>query len=205
MAKPSGPITAHRFNDAYYRRYYENPGTQVTSLDEMRPLVGFVTAYLEYLGVSIRRVIDFGAGIGLWRDLLREYVRGHSWKYMGVDVSPTVCERFGWTEGSVVSYRPRGKFDLVLCSGVLQYVQDRDLGPAIHNLAACCRGALYLHVPTVLDREEVLDRRVSDQDVFFRTGKVYRSHLRKYFFSCGGGLFVPRDSSLPLWELESEG
>ncbi len=202
MSRPSRPIASERFDDAYYKRYYENPATQVTTIDEMRPLVAFVVAYVEYLGVPVRRVIDFGAGIGLWRDILREYIPGRTWKYQGVDVSPTVCQRFGWTNGSVVSHRPKGKFDLVLCSGVLQYVRDRDLGQAIDNLARCCRGALYLHVPTSRDLEEVLDRRVSDQDVFFRTGRTYRSHLRKHFVALGGGLFVPRDTPRPMWELE---
>ena len=58
--------------------------------------------------------------------LLRCFPRA---RYTGLEVSPYLCERYGWEQGSLVdldsSSRP---FDLVVCYDVLQYLDARDAG-----------------------------------------------------------------------------
>jgi predicted TPR repeat methyltransferase len=77
----------------------------------------------EYVRVPVRRVLDVGCGIGLWREAVQRHFPGAS--YHGVEFSEYLVERFGWERGSVVDYAahdPAEPFDLVICQGVLPYL-----------------------------------------------------------------------------------
>jgi hypothetical protein len=102
----------------------------------------------------------------------------------------------------VVDYDHGRSVDLVICQGVLQYLDDPAAAAAIDNLARHCHGALYLEALTRADWEKNCDRSVTDGAVFLRPGAFYRRRLRPHFASCGGGLFVRRDAGVSLFELE---
>ncbi len=63
----------------------------------------FVSSYLKYLRVPVRRVLDVGCGVGLWRDIVAKHFPQAS--YHGVEVSEYLCRRYGWERGSVVDYQ----------------------------------------------------------------------------------------------------
>ena len=102
----------------------------------------------------------------------------------------------------MVDYRTRHAFDLVICQGVLQYLDDRDARAAIANLASLSRGAVYLEALTTADWEDNCDRRTTDGGVHLRSGSWYRRQLSRYFRNCGGGLFLATTAQATLFELE---
>ena len=198
---PRTGFAPEHFDRDYYRRFYHDPATRVVDADDVEKLCRFVVAYLEFLDVPIQRVLDLGCGIGLWRDALEDACPNA--RYTGVEVSPYLCDEYGWRRGSVVDFRANGGFDLVICQGVLQYLDDADAERAIQNLARLCRGALFLEVLTRADWERNCDRQRTDGAVHLRTGDWYRERLAGDFVNCGGGVFARRGSTAALFELET--
>ncbi|MEG2632429.1 MAG: class I SAM-dependent methyltransferase, partial [Comamonas sp.] len=113
------------FDEAYYERYYFDKKTSVVDPQHMERLGSFVCSYLKYLRVPVRRVLDVGCGIGLWRDIIARHFPQAT--FHGVEYSAYLCERFGWERGSVVDYRAEEPFDFVICQGVLPYLSAADL------------------------------------------------------------------------------
>jgi SAM-dependent methyltransferase len=194
------PQPGARFDRAYYDRFYRDPRTRVTTRREVRRLGAFVLAYMDFLQLPVRRVLDAGCGLGYWRDVIAEH-RPRA-RYVGIEISPVLCGELGWEQASVADYRGRGRFDLVVCQGVLQYLDDREAARAIDNLGRLCRGALYLEALTGEDWQQACDRSATDGRVHVRSADWYRRRLRKHFRACGGGLFVQREAPVVLYALE---
>jgi SAM-dependent methyltransferase len=194
----SRPVDA--FGEAYYRRYYLDPATRVRAGAAQDRLAGFVFGYLAHLGVPVRRVLDLGCGLGHWRAPLRK--RHPRAAYTGVEISEYLCETHGWERGSAADYPGRGRFDLVICQSVLQYLGDDEARAAVDNMARLCRGALYLEIITAEDWREHCDRRLTDGKIHLRPDAWYRRLLGRRFRSAGGGLFLPIESPVVLYQLE---
>ena len=195
------------FDADYYRRYYGDQQTRVIDAREVERLAGFVKGYLDYLQVPVRTVLDVGCGVGHWQRAARKL-----WpkaRYYGVEYSGYLCERFGWHQASIATLRPkrdlgRPSFDLVVCQGVMQYLDDDTAARALQNLGRWTDGALYLEALTQRDWEENCDQSVTDGDVHLREGAFYREHLADRFQDCGGGVFCARRAGVALFELEGE-
>ncbi len=191
------------FDEAYYRRFYVDADTRAMSPDEFTRLGEFVAGYLRYLDQPVRHVLDLGCGMGYWRAIVDRHFPGAS--YTGVEVSPYLCERFGWKPGSAVDFRSRRRFDLVICSDVLQYLSSTDASTAIENLARLCDGALYFGALTKEDWAQNCDRTRTDDRGYLRSGNWYRRRLGAHFSNAGGGLFFSCRSPVVLYELEKLG
>jgi SAM-dependent methyltransferase len=189
------------FDHAYYARFYEDPRTRVSDARQVEKLAGFVCGYLGYLGLRVQRILDLGCGLGLWRGpLARAFPRA---RYQGVEYSTYLCQRFGWTQGSVVDFGAARPFDLVVCQGVLPYLTSPEATRALANLAKLCRGALYLEAVTREDADSgVLDRERTDAGMQLRPRAFYLRALAPHFVAVGGGLFVARAAEVPLYALE---
>lgn len=188
------------FDKAYYDRFYRDHRTRVSSKTEMRKLARFVGAYLHHLDQPVDTILDLGCGVGAWRDAARQVFRRA--RYTGVEVSRYMCKEYGWVRGSVVDYTSSTTYDLVICHGVLQYLNARDARRAVANLSRLCGGVLFLEALTAEDWEHNCDRSVTDGDVFLRPAEWYRGELRKYFTNCGGGVFLSPSSPVIPYELE---
>lgn len=192
-----------RFDAEYYQRFYGDPATRVVSQSHVRKLATFAVSYMRFLCMPLRNVIDLGCGVGHWRTALRAQAPRAS--YHGVEFSRYLCKRHGWTHGSVVDHDPGRTFDLVICQGVMQYLDDADAAKAIANLGTLCRGALYLEALTQRDWDENCDRSVTDGAVHLRTGAWYRKHLARSFTALGGGMYAAKIANVTLFELEGPG
>jgi SAM-dependent methyltransferase len=191
---------ASDFDRDYYRRFYFDDVTAVTSRAEMRARGRLIAAYVEYSGCPVRSILDVGCGIGLLRaPLLRTFPRA---RYTGLEVSEYLCERYGWVQGSIVDYAPRRAFDVVVCYDVFQYLGERDAARGLANLGRLCRGVLYFAALTELDWRENCDRRFTDPNVYRREAEWYRRRLLKNFRSIGAGFWVRRGAPLVTWDLE---
>jgi SAM-dependent methyltransferase len=190
-----------RFGADYYSRYYRNANTRVNEANDTRRLARFIGSYLKHIGQPVRNVLDLGCGLGQLQKPLRDEFPDAS--YLGVERSDYVCERYGFRAGSVVDFKARGRFDLVICKGVLQYLTASEAEAALENLGKLCRGALYLEALTREDWTDACDQQRTDGAVYLRPASFYRRRLRGAFRSCGGGIFVHERSGAVLYALES--
>ncbi len=196
---PAGK-SADVFDSAYYRRFYLTPATRAMSRQETEQRGRLVAQAVQQLDVPVRRILDAGCGLGWFRKpLLKAFTKA---TYTGVEFSAYLCEHYGWQQGSVVDFQGRGRFDLVICCDVLQYLGDADAARAIANLARLTRGALYLHVPTEEDFRERIDPSGTDVNVHLRSGEWYRQEIGKHFMHAGFGIHVRNTVPLLQWELE---
>lgn len=189
-----------RFDKDYYRRFYFDARTAVISRAEMRARARLIAACAGHVGLPVRHILDAGCGIGLLRaPLVKAFPRA---RYTGLEYSEYLCERFGWTQGSLATFRA-DPFDLVVYYDVLQYLDDRTAARALANLARLTRGVLYLSALTERDWRENCDRTRTDHDVNLRPAGWYWARLRRNFRPLGLGFWIRRGAPLTPWELET--
>lgn len=188
------------FDRAYYDRYYRDPRTRVTSPEEHRRLVDFVVGYLEFLQLPLRSVLDLGCGIGMWRDALQDIVPDLG--YQGVEVSDYLCKTYGWKKASAAEYRDRRRYDLVVCQGVLQYLDDEEAERAIANISRLSRSAVYIEALTEEDWRQSCDQDRTDGSVHRRPVAWYRERIDRELIAIGGGVFVRKSARVSLYALE---
>jgi hypothetical protein len=190
------------FDAAYYRRHYQ-ARARVHSAAEVGRLASGVVGLAGWLGVTIETALDVGAGPGLWRDWFRRH--RPAVRYRSTDFSPFACERYGHERRDISAWRSRERYDLVVCQGVLQYLEADAAAAAIENLGAMSRGLLYLEAITRRDLAEVVDLERTDTAIHARTGAWYRRRLQPHFVQVGAGLWAARRAGLRFYELEAGG
>ncbi len=188
------------FDLAYFRKFYLNPATRVTTRAEMYSRAWLIAAVLRHAGVPVRRILDAGCGIGLLKGEFAKVLPRA--RYQGLESSEYLCARYGWTLGSIVDHAPRAASDLVVCYDVLQYLDDRQAALAISNLANLSRAALYLSALTLEDWRDNCDQGKTDRAVHLRRGDWYRRRLRRKFRYLGFGIWVRKEVTTILWDLE---
>jgi hypothetical protein len=192
---------AATFDASYYQRYYFDKKTKVADPQHVERLGAFVCAYLKYLRVPVHRVLDVGCGIGLWRDIVARHFPQA--RYHGVEFSEYLCGRYGWERGSVVDYQAAEPYDFVICQGVLAYLSPPDLKRALRNLGSLSTGALYMEVVTREDYEhDIVDADLTDPHLFRHRAEVYRRGLSRQFKEMGGGVWLSRQSDVPVFSME---
>lgn len=190
-----------RFDAAYYRRFYEDPATRVYTEEEHDALASFIFGFARWNHLTIKSVLDIGAGVGHWKRWLAAH--HPAVRYTGTEVSQAMCKQYGHQNRDIARWRDRKQHDLILCQGVLQYLPDPDVAPAIANIAAMSRGLVYLEITTRGDLRDSCDLEKTDQDIYVRNASYYRGLLGKHFTTVGCGLFWPKDVPAPFYELET--
>jgi hypothetical protein len=191
------------FDAAYYERYYKSSRTRVHSPDEVGKLCTAVVALIEWWQHPIASVLDVGAGVGHWRDWFAKH-RPRT-RYVSTEVSAHACKMYGHEQRDITKWRSKDSFDLVVCQGVLPYIDDVGAAKAVENLAAMTAGFLYLEAITKKDLREVCDESRTDVAVHGRTGAWYRSRLSKHLVEVGCGLWCKKDAGVLFYELERSG
>ncbi|GAC1669283.1 MAG: hypothetical protein NVS9B2_13660 [Steroidobacteraceae bacterium] len=192
--------TGAAFDSAYFRKYYFDAATRVTTQAEMRGRALLIAAILRHAGIRVRSILDAGCGIGLLRKAFAEALPRA--RYVGIETSDYLCGRYSWTKGSVVDFAPRSASDLVVCYDVLQYLDDRAAARAISNLATLTRAALYVTALTSEDWRTHCDRTRTDRSVHLRTGDWYRRRLQRKFRYLGFGVWLRKEVTAILWDME---
>ena len=188
------------FDSAYFRKFYFDAATRVTTAAEMRDRAQLIAAILRHAGIPVRSILDAGCGTGLLRKPFATTMPRA--RYEGLEASNYLCARYQWTKGSVVDFAPRSARDLLICYDVLQYLDDRDAARAIANLAKLTSAALYISALTREDWRENCDRTRTDRAVHLRPGDWYRRRLRRRFKYLGFGVWLRKDVTAILWDME---
>ena len=194
--RPSGTA----FDSAYFRKYYFDAATRVTTAAEMRGRAHLIAAILKHAGIPVRSILDAGCGIGLLRKPFAEAIPRA--RYRGLEASDFLCSRYKWIKGSVADFAPRFSSELVICYDVLQYLDDDEASRAIANLAKLTGAALYISALTREDWRENCDRSLTDRSVYLRPGDWYRRRLRRRFNYLGFGVWLRKDVTAILWDME---
>lgn len=197
-AKKSAAAPPERFDARYYEKWYGNDEEDRADIAERS--LRFVLSYIDYMDSSIATVLDLGCGVGLWKAALAKQAKAV--RYTGVEYSEYLCRKHGWQHGSAADYAPGRTFDLVVCQGVLQYLDDADCERAIANLAKLSRRFMYLEVLTRADAEHVCDPDGTDFEVHVRHARWYAKRLKERFVNLGGGLYAKpamREHYFELW------
>lgn len=194
------PKQSLAFDAEYYRRYYEDPRTRIYDRERHTHLIEGVLGLIGWLGWPLSSVLDVGAGVGWWKDWLGKH--RPDVRYLGTEMEPSICKRYGHLQADLTTWRSDDRFDLVICHGVLPYVDDAGLPQAIENLAAMCEGFLYLEAITKRDIAGNVDTELTDTRVHHRPASVYRKLLARHFRQVGAGLWAKRDAPVVFYELE---
>ncbi len=192
------PVSPERFDAEYYRRYYGR--RPVHDRRRIGQLATGVLSLAAWWRLPVRSVLDVGAGKGFWGEWLAEH--RPRIRYHGIDASSYACRQYGHELADLATWTPARRYDLVVCQSVLQYLDDRGAARAIDVLRRACGGLLFVEVPTIGDRDSVIDPEGSDLDVHWRSGRWYRQRLNVGFVEIGVGLWLSRTVPLPLFELE---
>ncbi len=196
----SRPHRPAAFGAAYFKKFYLSPATRVTDAGEMLARARLIAAVLAHAAIPVRSILDAGCGIGLLRAAFARVLPRA--RYTGLDASHYLCDRYGWVPGSVVDFVPRRPSDLAVCYDVLQYLDERAAARAIANFKRLTRAALYVSALTREDWREHCDRRRTDRAVHLRAGEWYRRRLRRDFRHLGFGVWLRKDVTAILWDLE---
>jgi hypothetical protein len=191
-----------RFDSAYYERFYLDPSTRIYGPEQHGHLVRSVVSLIDWFGGDLDDVLDVGAGVGRWRDWMKK--NRPEVEVVSTEMDPEVCKRYGHEQRDITTWRGRRKFDLVVCQGVVPYLDDEGAAKALENLAAMSRGFFYFEAITTRDLKEVCDTSKTDVRVKARSGDWYRKRLNKHFREIGAGLFYKRSGPLEFFELEAQ-
>jgi len=153
-----------RYDRDYFDKWYRR--VRVHSTGEMQRKVAMAVTLCEYfLRRRIRTVLDVGCGEGAWFPHLRALRPRVS--YLGLDPSDYAVERFGAArnvrKGSFADLNVDRRYDLVICSDVLHYLNEREIRRGLPALVRATGGMAYIEVLTseediIGDLEELIRR-----------------------------------------------
>ena len=189
------------FNEAYYRRFYKDPSTRVYDQKRHAKLVGGIVGLIEWFGLELTDVLDVGAGLGWWGQWFKRH-RKHV-RVVSTELDRHICKKYGHRQADVTTFRLDRQFDLVICQGVLPYLDATGAAAGIENLAAMCGGFLYLEAITRDDMKDAIDAHRTDLRVELRPAAWYRKRLAPHFREVGAGLYAARRAHLPFFALEA--
>ena len=187
-----------KFDRSYFERYY---GKQpIHTVNEIAHLATAVHEMLAWWAAPVRSVLEVGAGRGDWGNWYRTL--HPTVRVTSTDVSEHTCATFGHERRDIAQWAPKRPFDLVICTDVLQYLDDRAAARAVRNLTAATRTCLYFDALTSFDAKHTVERSKTDLNVTLRTGDWYRQRLSRGFTQAGAGLWIRKGSTVVLHELE---
>lgn len=186
--------TSRAYDRQYFDKWYRNPRFRVKTARELARQVAFVVGTAEYiLGRPLRTVLDVGCGEGNWRaPLLRMRPR---LRYTGVDSSSYVVERYGARRNILLGTIDeldrlplRKEYDLILCVGMLNYLEPAQLRAGLAHVYELANGPVYLEIFTSADRGVFGDTKGAR----LRQPSWYRARVREAgFVACGLHWYLP--------------
>src|ERR1700730_11407609 len=188
------------FDSAYFRKYYFDAATRVTTPAYMRGRAQLLAAVLRHAGMPVRSILDAGCGIGLLRKPFAKVLPRA--RYQGLEASDYLCRRYKWTKGSGVELAPRSASDALHRRRDREDLDDRNAARAVANLAKLARAAIYVSALTREDWRATCDQTLTDRAVHLRSGDWYRRRLRKNFNYLGFGVWLRKNVGAIIWDLE---
>lgn len=138
------------YDQTYFDRWYRHPTDRISTRESLIRKVRMAVSVTEFLlGREIRSVLDVGCGEAPWQPVLKRL--RPSARYVGVDSSEYVIERFGAERnirrgslGALGTLKSLRKSDLVVCADVLQYVETADIERGLRAIRKLLGGVAYI-------------------------------------------------------------
>jgi SAM-dependent methyltransferase len=192
------------YDRGYFDKWYRHPAHRVKSRSELARQVAFVLATTEWvLGRPVRSVLDVGCGEGQWRNALRAH--RPRLLYHGVDPSEYAVARYGRTRQlqlggieDLATLPLRAQYDLVVCCGMLNYLQPDALTNGLRQVADRTGGVAYLELFTDGDAFEGDTNWPAPQSARWYRGQLRRAGL----VPIGGQCYVHERDVHRVSELE---
>ncbi len=151
---------AKRYDRAYFDKWYRDPQQRVGSRQELRRKVAMVVHLAEYyLARPLRNVLDVGCGEAAWRAPLKALRPDID--YLGLDSSDYAVSRYGRARdirlasfGQLGELRFDARFDLIVCSDVLHYLDAAEIRRGLSGFGDLLEGLAFLEVFTSSDQPE---------------------------------------------------
>ncbi len=150
------------YDRAYFDRWYRDPKVRVATAESVAWKVHLAVSVAEALLLRrVGSVLDVGCGEATWRAPLKKLRPGI--RYVGVDSSDYVIARYGrrrdirrGTFGGLgeIERSLRGRFDLIVCCDMLQYIPGDELRAGLASVGALLGGVAYLEAYTTGDSIE---------------------------------------------------
>jgi len=188
-----------RYDRAYFDKWYRR--VRVHSAGELQRKVEMAVAICEYfLRRRIRNVLDVGCGEGAWFPHLRKMRPRVS--YLGFDPSDYAVERFGSArnvrKGSFADLDVDRRFDLVICSDVIHYLQEHEIRSGLPTLARATGGLAFLEILT--SEEDIIG---DLEGLIHRPASFYRRLFTEFgLVECGPYSWLPKDVAAEAARLE---
>ncbi|GAC1649452.1 MAG: class I SAM-dependent methyltransferase [Gemmatimonadaceae bacterium] len=148
------------YDRAYFDRWYRAPRSRVATARDIARKAALVISVGEYyLGRGVRSVLDVGCGEGNWQPAIaRRCPAAH---YIGVDPSVYAVRRFGRRRNlrlgrldQLDQLGLRRRFDVIVCSGMLNYLTLDELSHGLGLLRARLAGVAFLELYAIGDEVE---------------------------------------------------
>lgn len=184
------------FQKDYWDQNYSDPST-MDCIGNARQHCAYMKAFFELELIDISSVIDFGFGYGyLFQKVLKTFIPYKAWgiepsqyafdKARKRKLQPVESTKLQLTNESLQQWckrksNPKLRFDLGLCTSVLQYIDDQDLDFVLSVMSQRVK-YLYLTVPT--DKEldfQIETLNFDDTFALRRSRKFYRDKIGKCF------------------------
>jgi SAM-dependent methyltransferase len=196
--------SGERYDRAYFDKWYRNPRHRVKSATELERQVRFVLSAAEWvLGRPVKSVLDVGCGEGNWRAVLRALRPRIA--YEGIDPSEYAVKRFGKSRNirlggieDVERVARRNGYDLVVCCGMLNYLDAQQLRSGLGQVAAKTDGVAYLELFTNDDAFEGDTSWPEPRSTAWYRGLIRRAGLHSIGMHC----YVPAHRSEMVASLE---
>ncbi|GAC1690571.1 MAG: class I SAM-dependent methyltransferase [Gemmatimonadaceae bacterium] len=192
------------YGRSYFDRWYRAPRSRVaTPADIARKAALAVSTAEYYLGRRIRNVLDVGCGEGNWQPVLAR-LRPAA-RYLGIDPSAYAVQRFGRRRNirlgrfhELDTLGLRASYDLIVCSGMLNYLPLDELSAGLRIVRALLGGAAFLELYTRRDGVE------GDMRGWRReTASVYLRLMREQgLIACGSHCYVTEEMGENVAEME---
>ena len=202
-----GSRGARGFEDRYWEALFSDP--------EGMECVGNAARHADYLvaalaveTVSVRSIVGIGVGLGrLFSEVLQRYrprralaLEPSPWAWSRLkaeELKPTKSTNLRLLRQDLLSLCQRetpgwDRFDLGLCTSVLQYLSETEINHIMPVLAHRV-GHLYLTVPTDLELEiQKEESELRDEWAHSRSADWYRARIRPHFAVVSGRLLQSR-------------
>lgn len=200
------PEGAKGFDDTFWRTNYADPSA-MDGVTNASSHAAYLKGSFGVVLAEVRSVADFGFGMGHMFEAVLEAFQ--PFKALGIEPSPSVYEavrfrnldrhatRLVLENTDLASWcrrpdHPRLRFDLGVCTGVLQYLTEAELDLVVPVLSQRLKW-LYLNVPT----DEEFDRMAADTGfedpwAIRRPLAYYTDLLRPHFDRVGTRLLESR-------------
>jgi len=157
-----------------------------------------ISSYIK--SISFKNVLDFGTGLGYWSRFFSNYCE----RILAVDFSEKMIDQareitlkknsnnnIEYVVGNVLDFSTNEKFDLIFISGVMIYINDKDIKKIQNNLTRLSKKGTYLLLRDGTgfpDSYQIIDKYSKELSSYYSAIYRTKNDYKKLFENIGFSL-----------------